>query len=455
MDLALAIRMLVAAALVACGSARAQTVVELRPSARIAQGKTPTLDDIALVTGDQAAQVAQQSVAALLDGGGAGGSGGSSGSDGTWKRITAEDIRRVLDANVSLNAGRLSVRGAACEVLVGSTPAPVRQAARPAAASAPTGPNVRDLVIQKIAALLEAGADDLRLSFSEQDADLLGTPITGRTVEIQGLASGDKLPLLVRVFEHDRIVAGGRIRVDALVRRQVLVSRAPFKRGEPIAPEALATETQWLAPSVRPASLEQASNAVARNKIDPGDPVMADDVEPPIAVKKGEVVAVDCLSGGIIIKGLGRALATGRTGDVIEFEAANGDGRRKGDVRTYKARISGPGHAVTVTTAQALAEHTPARHDPQATSDTKTLAGPAATTSTRETLDPAEAMTATAAPDAPPPSDDTVTVGGITVRRAGASTLTQGDRVAKYWKLSDQKLGDGSKPAATPRRSKP
>ncbi|MCA9292865.1 MAG: flagella basal body P-ring formation protein FlgA, partial [Phycisphaerales bacterium] len=58
-----------------------------------------------------------------------------------------------------------------------------------------------------------------------------------------------------------------------------------------------------------------------------------------LAIRRGDLVQVHCLSGGLVVRGRGRAMANGRVGELIECKL-------EGAERSFLARVDGPGRVV-------------------------------------------------------------------------------------------------------------
>ena len=130
------------------------------------------------------------------------------------------------------------------------------------------------------------------------------------------------------------------------MRRRVAVAARAIPRGTPIAPDAFTTEDRWLPPTLRAADPSSLEGQSARSRIDAGGLITESSVEPPIAVRRGDIVAVHSLAGSIIVKTRARALASGRRGEVIRFETLASERRARADRREFMARVDAPGLAL-------------------------------------------------------------------------------------------------------------
>ncbi|HYE63040.1 MAG TPA: flagellar basal body P-ring formation chaperone FlgA [Phycisphaerales bacterium] len=305
--------------------------VALRTLVRVQAGAPVTLGDVAELRGEAAGLSAVGVVA--------------SGELKTGSlRVELSRVRELVEQNGREMIGRTSFSGSACVVRVATgTPGamPVIEAAAPVEKKdAPKGETVRDHVRARIAQACGVDAADLRLNF-EDGAEVLDMPTAGRTVAVSPAAMGDKMPLTVRVYRADVLVAQQVVRVGVTVRRTVLVSSTPLSRGSAVNSESLEEQEQWLAPSVAPATRSQVVGSVARARVEAGKVILAKDVEAPVVVQRGDLVSIDCVSGTVVVSTTARAKEAGREGDVIQFQSMNSK-------KTFDARVNGPGKAVLV-----------------------------------------------------------------------------------------------------------
>ncbi len=304
-------------------------VVTLRTSIRVEASRPLTLADVAELSGDEAERagatvVTREKVTEGL-------------------KIDISAIRRALEADKSVNLGRIRLTGNACVVHVGATPVP--RSERAMAGSVLPSPEIpgvekiRDRVTQHLAELFGVDLADLRLTFENDDAPLLARAIGASTVGIQPLGSGDKIPISIRIYEGERLASSGSVRVGVEMRRSVLVAARTISRGEVIDLETATSDRQWLPATANPAVAEDAIGQLARGQIRAGEVINARDIEPPVVIKKGDMVAVDCICGGVIVRANARAMEPGRVGEVIQFKPLSSKS-------VVRARVSGPGVAV-------------------------------------------------------------------------------------------------------------
>jgi flagella basal body P-ring formation protein FlgA len=199
--------------------------------------------------------------------------------------------------------------------------------------------DVRGAICAKLTELYGVAADSIRLTFRGSEDALLSTNVEGMQVTIQPAGGGKSVPVQVRVFRGDEVIASGTVRVGVEIQRSVLISVSPIDRAEPISAANTMLDTRWLTPDVKPVPAEEAYGAVALSRIESGAVVESRAVKAPNVVAKGEIVRIDCLSGGIALQAQARALEHGKQGQVIQFQSLNSK-------KIFRARVSGEGSAV-------------------------------------------------------------------------------------------------------------
>jgi flagella basal body P-ring formation protein FlgA len=335
------------AAMLVCarGSLAQENTIALRPLARLQQAGPVTLGEVADLAGPEALRL--KALVVVEDFSKAAGASQE-------LRLELAKVRALIETQPGVNMGRLLISGGSSVVKLGGIePAPnssrgPQTSAAPANRSNAGGASAKALlthlgarVCERIALMLDVPETDLRVTFAASDQSLLATPLVGRTLVLQPGGQGARMPINVRVFEGDRIVATGTVRPSVEVRRVVLVASSHIARGDAIDVRNAVRETRWLSPVVVPADPSKAVGTNARFAIAPGEVIEARGVESPVVVERGDLVAVDCLSGSFVVRAQARAMAPGRVGDVVEFVIT-------GSKRPFRARIDGPGRAVMV-----------------------------------------------------------------------------------------------------------
>ncbi|HHN77047.1 MAG TPA: flagellar basal body P-ring formation protein FlgA [Phycisphaerales bacterium] len=80
---------------------------------------------------------------------------------------------------------------------------------------------------------------------------------------------------------------------------------------------------------------------VTSRRLEPGSVIEAGDIEPPLIVRRGEIVSLHCVAGAVMLRCAARALESGHEGDVIRLELLTSKEK-------VTARMSGRGRAVMV-----------------------------------------------------------------------------------------------------------
>ncbi|MBS0196316.1 MAG: flagellar basal body P-ring formation protein FlgA [Planctomycetes bacterium] len=301
----------------------AQTTISLRASVALPPGGTLHLADIADIEGPDASSLLNAII--------------TPGADAT---VDLDAVRKAAAGVAGINPGRLLFSGFACKL----GPVEAAPVSQPPIAGEPEAPVltegvVRGAVLTRLSEVLAVPAKEMRTTFDKRDESLLGMSCKGRSVVVNPTGAGDKPTFSVRVYEHDSLVNQGTIRVGVLIRRDVAVATVPISKGETLANENIVVDEQWLPPSVRPAT--GVVGRVAHSRIGAGEVIAENDVETARAVRKGDLVNIDCVSGGIAVRTTARALSDGKQGDTILFETIRWNTQ-------IAARISGPGVAVSV-----------------------------------------------------------------------------------------------------------
>lgn len=304
------------------GNALAHDSISLRPIVRVTDPLNLTIGDVAEVSGPSAHALRLVPLTRHQFG----------------DSVTPDHLRVALEKVGGLNLGRIRLSGNMCELKVAvtdsSSPPP------PSSQLSESGGSVRALITPRLAEFLGVPERDLRVTFEAADAALLDTPIVGRTISIHPSGQGDRIPVSVRIYDGDRVLTSGSIRVSVLVRRSVLIAVESFAKGSTVTPEGFRREDRWLLPSARPAGID-ALGRVARRRVPAGDILQGEDAELPVIIKRGDSVSVECISGGFVVRTNAHAAQSGREGDLIDLQSPN-------TKVTFRARVSGPGQAVMV-----------------------------------------------------------------------------------------------------------
>lgn len=336
-------RILITAASVLIGAAAAQAdTVTLRSSVRLGQGTPITLGAIAALDGPDATALAKTVVVA---------DAGARAAGRAFFEVPIVDVRAALEAQ-GVNWGRVSLRGGVCVVrFAGATAEPEHAPPRATRRPEPTpttvdltgAPTVRTRVAQLLARVYSVAPTDLRVRFDADDEAFLSIPEAGRRIEVQPAATpgSSRFSAIVWVYAGDHLIDSRTLRLDIRVRRSVVVLSRPLDRGDAITPDTARAQTMWVEPIGAPmaSSIESVAGSVARRRLRAGAILRTDQLESPVVVRRGELITVHCVSGGVVVKAKARAQKDAREGERIEL-------RMDGSKKSFTARVVGPGRAV-------------------------------------------------------------------------------------------------------------
>lgn len=310
--------------------------VTLRGSATVT-GSVVRLSDVARLEGEEAERLADVVVVDDL--------AREGGRDG-FARVEISRVRRALEAS-GAKLGRVALQGSVCEIRVGGvgggTEGGGELAARAQAPSA-TGGNVRGAVESMLCRLYGVEGADLRVTFDARDWDFLGQEVWGKRVEAQpgGGATGTKMGVRVWVYEGDRVAQEGQVTASVEIRRRVAVMTRAVRRGELILEGDVRMEEMWVegaSAAVAARGPDEVVGREARTRLSVGSVVRSGDVESAQVIRRGDLVVVHCVSGGVVVKAPARALGDARDGESVELKLEGAD-------RPFVARASGKGRAV-------------------------------------------------------------------------------------------------------------
>jgi flagella basal body P-ring formation protein FlgA len=325
------LKIAVALVLALCANVVAQDRIILRPAASIS-GNVVRLGDVADVQGPAmlAGVVIVKDLRAEL------------GRGGEAATIDLPRVRAALEKVPAVNWGRLTLSGVPCRVKAATVEMPAASPARELDAHPKeAAPTLRDQVVTWLAHAFACSPEDLRVTFDDAQGEALDASVAGVTTSIRSLGSSDRLSLAITTYRGDVITNSLTIRVAPLIRREIAVASRRIARGEPLTSDVLRTDEQWVPPSVVPIDARSLHGVIARSRIDAGTVIRPEHVDQPIVIKKGEIVTVDCVSGGIVVRAMARAMSAARDGEVIAFQYLESK-------RSFNARANGPGRAVIV-----------------------------------------------------------------------------------------------------------
>lgn len=250
--------------------------------------------------------------------------------------VSADEVRTAIHAaRPRTRWGRIALNGDTCTVRLVAPkeerePKAIAPVPMPAEKFKPVGPswtiasdfneeNVRSAIAARLVSFLKVDPASVRLVFAEADSSLLEQAGVGRTLDIQPTGLGAQVPVLVRVFEGERVIAAGTVKVRVEQKRPVVVASRSLHRGDTVSSEVVLCEERWVAPGERYSVENSVMGCVVKNRLEPGQIFIEGDVEAALLVKRGEIVNIACLTGSIVMNTRARALAAGREGETIDF----------------------------------------------------------------------------------------------------------------------------------------
>ncbi|MFN7614516.1 MAG: flagella basal body P-ring formation protein FlgA, partial [Phycisphaerae bacterium] len=265
----------------------AQDVVRLRGSAVVPASGVVTLADVATIEGTQTdalrAVVLRENAAA-------------------GQTISLDDVRSAMRAAKSVNSGRIALSGASVSLVAPVVATPTAPTSENKAADAAPGTRVRDAMPAYFAREYAALPEDVRLTFSDGDAATLDISLSNRTFTLETQGASERVQVHVRVYEGDKLITASTVRVGVLLRRDVLVASRDLNRGTPLDEQTTTREQRWLPVTTRVGSATELQGRVAKSAIRESSVIELRQAEEAIVIRKGELVAVDCISGGVVLR---------------------------------------------------------------------------------------------------------------------------------------------------------
>lgn len=325
--------------------------ITLKSSARLApHATTITLADIATLSGTEAERFAGLEIAAIDE-------------RTQMREIALPEIRAKLE-DAGAHWGKLNLNGAAVIVrpdrgLEGTSPlamVPINLAATPAqaaveppepeqaiAADLIAQPTLRGAIANVIVNHLREQPGDLRLKFREADDDVLATPTGSARFEIQpqGNPRSDRIDVAVRVWQGQRITDARTITVLPTLRRSCARLLIEVAKGATIAPGHVEPLDAWVEPSQAPASVsvDASMGRVTARGLKAGEILREHHLRRETLVRRGDLVTVRCLVGGVAVSLQAEARTEGAQGELIEL-------RKTGERNAFMATVVARGEAI-------------------------------------------------------------------------------------------------------------
>lgn len=332
---------LVAATILAVGIVARADTIRLHDQ-MAAPGPQITLRDVAELDGRLAEFYADTPVADF--------------GEGRHAVVTLDRVRQILDAQ-RINWGLVSLSGyASCRVtrLQPPAPAPGLEGDAAETPSIAVAANVEDevtldsatslktLVLDKLSQFAAAPPSELRVAFSERDERALRRSVVGQRFEVEprSISGIGRVPLTIRRYEGEDVVETIQVTADVEKRCLAVVVKHGVSRGDMFTRDSVEVREVWRRDDrAQPLSDPKlVINQVAAAQLRPGAVVLASHVESPMLVRRGELITVRCITGGLVVRTVGRAAEDGGMDDLIQV-------RNETTRQNYIATVTGPREA--------------------------------------------------------------------------------------------------------------
>jgi flagella basal body P-ring formation protein FlgA len=350
---------LAVAILAIAGAAARGAVVELRARAYTC-GPQVRLRDVADLRGAAAVDLAGTVIAQCP-------------SEHDRVTVTRAQIETILSTR-GVNWGKLSLCGydqciierqSAPDTASGDIPplvAPVASADNPKTAGPAT---LRAPAVAKIEQMTGAPAADLKIVFSPTDERALAEPVAGDRIEVTSDAAdtSGRLPLVLRRYRGDRVVATIRVAADVSRRYLAVAATHDISRGDIIGAGDVELQPLFVGCGRgRPATaLDQVVGRTSSCFIRSGAVIFERQAVPGTAIHRGDLITVRAIYGELVVTTLGRALQDGSTDQIIPV-------RHEPSHKVLAVRVTAEGEGIMVTEmtdAQAAETRKPAAGGPR------------------------------------------------------------------------------------------
>lgn len=204
-------------------------------------------------------------------------------------------------------------------------------------------PTARGEVARRLSQQLSVTPDRLRLRFSPPDAAWLDADRADQRIEIAPLSrfDSDRVNLDVRLWSDGVMVERVSITVHAEMLANQLIARRSLSRTTRITPEDVEVVEAWIRPGANDlqCTLDDAVGRITTTALKAGDTLLKRHVRNETVVKRGDLVKVRCLVGGVAISMDAVARGNGGVGDTVTLQ-------KQGERATFLAEIVGRGEAV-------------------------------------------------------------------------------------------------------------
>jgi flagella basal body P-ring formation protein FlgA len=266
--------------------------------------------------------------------------------DVNWAKVS---LSGFLQCKVSRGASNPTAATNGQTEGAGSTLSETAEAPAPGAASniqrsvkAGQAATLRQRVQRLIEQMAEAKAKNLRVKFSKRDAEKLDRTVIGKRYELEPQTASPlgRLPIRVRRYANKRIKEQFTISANVEHRAKALVAKDTIHRDRRLRKNQFTVQHVWLSDDPKPLS---DSNLIKNQRADAtlgkGQPLYPEDVKSPTLVERGQLITVRCLSDGLVVRTVARAMDEGSRNDMIKV-------RNESSRETFTCKVTGPRRAV-------------------------------------------------------------------------------------------------------------
>lgn len=271
-------------------------------------------------------------------------------ADARESSVSLDSVREKLTQR-GVNWGTMSLGGyAICRIE--KPPTEVAHAAIAANPSTEVTVNatltVREKIVELMAKLTGVDRADLKVTFAEGDAKVtaLSTLTSRFEFEPESATGLGRVPIVVRRWSGDKLVETLRVTADVSRRCLAVVTTHEISRGQTFAPSDIDVQEVYTdgthgKPLSDPAGVIGQNAALALRK---GSIIYGEGLRSPVVVKRGDVMSVRCISGGMVVKTSARATENGSIDQVIQA-------RNERSRETFLVRVTGPMEGTLMNTA--------------------------------------------------------------------------------------------------------
>ena len=265
--------------------------------------------------------------------------------------ITLDQVRERLSQH-GVNWGKLTLRGyAQCRVArldpqdgsVLAAPAPLIANPMEEVSLASTI-TLRERLIEFIERFAETDQTDLQITFADHDEPVLSQSAWQDRYEFEPLSSTPlgRVPIIVRRFRDDRLVESARVTADVAKRYMAAVVIRSIGRGQMLTPGDVEIQEVFLDSATAPVTdLSQVIGETAGAVLRTGAVLYDKHLHSARMVRRGQLMTVRCISGGLVVKTVARAKEDGVHEQIISV-------RNEQTRELYAVRVTGTQEGIAI-----------------------------------------------------------------------------------------------------------